>query len=53
MAITGFLLFTAIILAVNHGLAGRFGDSVAGVKFLSQQQTQPRAVYDAGVVLAG
>jgi two-component system, chemotaxis family, sensor kinase CheA len=51
-AITGFLLFTAIILAVNHGMAGRFGDSVAGVKFLSQQQAQPRAVYDAGVVLA-
>jgi two-component system, chemotaxis family, sensor kinase CheA len=51
-AITGFLLFTAIILAVNHGMTGRFPDSVGGVKFLSQQQTQPRAVYDAGLVLA-
>lgn len=51
-AITGFLLFTAIILAVNHGMAGRFSDGVAGVKFLSQQQNQPRAVYDSGVVLA-
>jgi two-component system, chemotaxis family, sensor kinase CheA len=50
-AITGFLLFTAIILAVNHGMAGRFADSVGGVKFLSQQQAQPRAVYDAGVAL--
>jgi HPt (histidine-containing phosphotransfer) domain-containing protein len=51
-AITGFLLFTAIILAVNHGMAGRFADGVAGVKFLSQQQGQPRAVYDAGVELS-
>jgi len=51
-AITGFLLFTAIILAVNHGMAGRFADSVGGVKFLSQQQTQPRIVYDSGVQLA-
>jgi two-component system, chemotaxis family, sensor kinase CheA len=51
-AITGFLLFTAIILAVNHAMAGRFSDGVAGVKFLSQQQHEPRAVYDAGVLLA-
>jgi two-component system chemotaxis sensor kinase CheA len=51
-AITGFLLFMAIILAVNHGMAGRFADSVAGVEFLSQQQTQPRLVYENGVALA-
>jgi two-component system, chemotaxis family, sensor kinase CheA len=51
-AITGFLLFTAIILAVNHGMAGRFADSVGGVRFLSQQQTQPKLVHEAGVVLA-
>lgn len=43
-AITGFLLFIAIILAVNHGKAGRFADDVAGVKFLSQQQWQPRTI---------
>jgi two-component system chemotaxis sensor kinase CheA len=50
-AITGFLLFTAVILAVNHGMAGRFGDSVAGVRFLAQQRAQPRLVYDNGVAL--
>jgi two-component system chemotaxis sensor kinase CheA len=50
-AITGFLLFTAVILAVNHGMVGRFGDSVAGVKFLADQQAQPRLVYDHGVAL--
>ena len=43
-AITGFLLFMAIILAVNHGKAGRFADDVTGVNFLSQQQVQPRAI---------
>src|SRR5687767_12583245 len=45
-AITGFLLFMAIILAVNHGKAGRFADDVTGVNFLSQQQEQPRAIRD-------
>ncbi|HEU4654784.1 MAG TPA: ATP-binding protein [Steroidobacteraceae bacterium] len=50
-AITGFLVFNAIILAYNHGTAGQFAESVAAVKFLSQQQTQPRAVYEAGVAL--
>lgn len=51
-AITGFLVFIAIILAVNHGKAGQFSDNVAAVKFLTEQQQQPRAVYDAGVALA-
>jgi HPt (histidine-containing phosphotransfer) domain-containing protein len=51
-AITGFLLFTAIILAVNHGMVGRFDDSVGGVKFLSQQQAQPGLVHNSGVALA-
>ena len=51
-AITGFLVFIAIILAVNHGKAGQFSDNVAGVKFLADQAQQPRAVYDASVALA-
>lgn len=51
-AITGFLVFIAIILAVNHGKAGQFADNVAAVKFLAEQQGQPRAVYDAGIDLA-
>jgi two-component system, chemotaxis family, sensor kinase CheA len=50
-AITGFLVFIAIILAVNHGKAGQFADNVAAVKFLSEQQGQPRAVYEAGMDL--
>ncbi|MGH8189760.1 MAG: hypothetical protein ACREUC_24600, partial [Steroidobacteraceae bacterium] len=50
-AITGFLVFIAIILAVNHGKAGQFADDVAAVKFLAEQQGQPRAVYDAGIDL--
>ena len=51
-AITGFLLFTAIILAVNHGMVGRFDDSVGGVKFLAQQQAQPGLVHASGAALA-
>src|ERR1044072_5563559 len=51
-AITGFLVFIAIILAVNHGKAGQFSDTAAGVKFLADQAQQPRAVYDASVALA-
>lgn len=51
-AITGFLVFIAIILAVNHGKAGQFSDNVAGVRFLENQALQPRAVYDASVLLA-
>lgn len=50
-AITGFLVFIAIILAFNHGIADKFGENVAGVKFLGQQQAQPAAVYEAGSVL--
>ena len=34
-AITGFLVFIAIILAVNHGKAGQFSDDVTAVKFLA------------------
>ncbi len=51
-AITGFLVFIAIILAVNHGKAGQFSDNVAGVRFLENRAKQPRAVYDASVLLA-
>jgi len=51
-AIAGFLLFTAIILAVNHGMAGQFANNVVGVKFLAQHQAQPRALYDSGIELA-
>src|SRR6185436_2139402 len=43
-AITGFLVFIAIILAVNHGKAGQFSDDVAAVKFLAEQREQPGAV---------
>ncbi len=50
-AITGFLVFIAIILAFNHGIAGQFADNVAGVKFLAQQQVQPAQVYEAGKAL--
>ncbi len=51
-AITGFLVFIAIILAVNHGKAGQFSDDVSAVKFLAEQREQPGAVYAAGVELA-
>jgi two-component system, chemotaxis family, sensor kinase CheA len=52
IAITGFLVFIAIILAVNHGKAGQFSDSVAAAKFLAEQQVQPRTVHDSGTTLA-
>jgi two-component system, chemotaxis family, sensor kinase CheA len=51
-AITGFLVFIAIILAVTHGQAGQFSDDVSAVKFLAEQREQPGAVYAAGVDLA-
>jgi two-component system, chemotaxis family, sensor kinase CheA len=51
-AITGFLVFIAIILAVNHGKAGQFSDDVSAVKFLADQREQPDAVYAAGLELA-
>ena len=51
-AITGFLVFIAIILAVNHGKAGQFSDDVSAVKFLAEQREQPGAVYAASVELA-
>ncbi|HEY4368200.1 MAG TPA: ATP-binding protein [Steroidobacteraceae bacterium] len=51
-AITGFLLFIAIILAVNHGKASRFADDVVGVKFLVEQQLQPRVVFDSATGVA-
>ncbi|HEY7639419.1 MAG TPA: ATP-binding protein [Steroidobacteraceae bacterium] len=51
-AITGFLVFIAIILAVNHGKAGQFSDDVSAVKFLAEQREQPGAVYAAGIELA-
>ncbi|HEV8331786.1 MAG TPA: ATP-binding protein [Steroidobacteraceae bacterium] len=51
-AITGFLVFIAIILAVNHGKAGQFSEDVSAVKFLAEQREQPGAVYAAGVELA-
>ena len=51
-AITGFLVFIAIILAVNHGKAGQFSDDVSAVKFLAEQREQPAAVYAAGGELA-
>ena len=40
-AITGFLVFIAIILAVNHGKAGQFSDDVAAVKFLASSASSP------------
>ncbi|HKQ15833.1 MAG TPA: ATP-binding protein [Steroidobacteraceae bacterium] len=51
-AITGFLVFIAIILAVNHGKAGQFSDDVSAVKFLAEQREQPGAVDAAGLELA-
>jgi two-component system, chemotaxis family, sensor kinase CheA len=50
-AITGFLVFIAIILAVNHGKAGQFSDDVSAVKFLAEQREQPGAVNAAGIEL--
>jgi HPt (histidine-containing phosphotransfer) domain-containing protein len=50
-AITGFLLFMALILAVNHAMAGRFADDVTGVNFLSQQQVQPRVVRESALTV--
>ncbi|HEY0684281.1 MAG TPA: ATP-binding protein [Steroidobacter sp.] len=52
IAITLFLVFIAILLAVNHGKAGVFSDNVAGVRFLENRAQQPRALYDATVELA-
>jgi HPt (histidine-containing phosphotransfer) domain-containing protein len=50
-AITGFLVFIAVILAMNHAMVGRFADDAAGIKFLSQAQTQPKAMHDNGMLV--
>ncbi len=51
LANTAFLLFIAVILAVNHTMAGRFADNVVGVKFLAEQQNQPRLIYESSLAL--
>lgn len=51
-AITGFLVFIAVIMAMNHAMVGRFADDAAGIKFLSQVQSQPKAMHDSGVLAA-
>ena len=51
IGITIFLMFVAIILAMNHTMAGRFADNVIGVKFLAEQQSQPRQIYDSSLAL--
>ncbi len=51
-AITGFLVFTAVILAMNHAMVGRFADNTAGIRFLSQMQTQPKAIHDGAASVA-
>jgi HPt (histidine-containing phosphotransfer) domain-containing protein len=50
-AITGFLVFIAVIMAMNHAMVGRFADDAAGIKFLSQAQTQPKAMHDNGMLV--
>src|SRR5262245_13297877 len=51
-AITGFLVFIAIILAMNHAMVGRFADDAAGINFLSQMQVQPKVVHDSAALIA-
>jgi two-component system chemotaxis sensor kinase CheA len=51
-AITGFLVFIAIILAANHGKVSQFTENTSGVRYLLEQQAQPRAVYDRGIELS-
>ncbi len=50
-SLAGFLIFMAMILAANHTMAGRFADNVIGVKFLSEQQNQPRKIYEVSLAL--
>src|SRR5437868_9474564 len=45
VAITGFLVFIAIILAVNHAKVGRVGENVVGVNFVGQQQLRPQTIF--------
>jgi len=52
VAITAFLVFIAIILAVTHRTAGQFADDVAGVKVLEQQKRLPREIYTASLALS-
>lgn len=50
-AITGFLVFIAAILAINHGKLTSLPDNVSAVRFLAERQAQPRAIFDAGALL--
>ncbi len=49
-AITGFLVFIAVILAMNHSRLGQIPYNIAAAKYLAERQAQPRALYDAGLV---
>src|SRR5690606_10012394 len=46
-AITGFLVFIAIILAVNHVKVGGGAQNLVGLNFLAQQQARPPAIFDS------
>src|SRR5262245_1712143 len=51
-AITGFLVFIAFILAMNHAMVGRFADNDVGIRFLSEMQVQPKALNDSAALIA-
>ncbi|HEY6641672.1 ATP-binding protein [Povalibacter sp.] len=51
-AITGFLIAFIAILALNHSIAGRFADNVAGVKFLSTLRSQPAEIQGSIAAIA-
>jgi two-component system chemotaxis sensor kinase CheA len=52
IAITGFLVFNAVILAINHSQAGRFADGLTAMKFLEEQRLLAKGVYESGVAVS-
>src|SRR5262245_19146682 len=52
VAITAFLVFTAIILAVTHRTVGQFASDNSGVKVLEQQKQLPKDIYHASLALS-
>lgn len=53
LAIAGFLVFVAAILAINHTKVGRIADNTSAVTALARLQAAPRSVFDHGAAVAG
>lgn len=52
LAIAGFLVFVAAILAANHTKIGRIAENATAVARLAQLQAAPQSIFDHGAAVA-